>query len=403
MKTANWKREKLGNLVNFKTGKLDSNAAIPNGAYPFFTCSQETFRTNTFAFDTECVLLGGNNANGIFPLKYFSGKFDAYQRTYVITAKNTKQLNQRFLYFALRPKLEMLRSMSTGAATKFLTLTILNSIDFELPPIEEQRRITAILSAYDDLIENNTRRIGILEEMAQRIYEEWFIRFRFPGHEHVPLVASELGLIPQGWEVKSVGETFTVVGGGTPSTAVSEFWDEGTINWYSPTDLTSAKTVFMDSSKDKISPLGLSKSSARLFPPFSVMMTSRATLGVIAINTTEACTNQGFITCIPNTEFQLYILYYWLKQNVELFIGLASGATFKEITKGTFKRILLSVPLPLLSNKFQSIIEPLMKELLCLQRKNQNLRRTRDLLLPKLISGAIDVSGLPEPHELTTA
>lgn len=105
---SNWQSVKLAELVNFKTGKLDSNAAVPNGEYPFFTCSQETFRTNTFSFDTECVLLAGNNANGIYPLKYFYGKFDAYQRTYVI-------------------------------------------------------------SAYDDLIENNQRRIKILEKMARSL------------------------------------------------------------------------------------------------------------------------------------------------------------------------------------------------------------------------------------------
>jgi type I restriction enzyme, S subunit len=89
---------KLGELVTFKTGKLDSNAAVPDGDYPFFTCSQETLRTNTFSFDTECVLLAGNNATGIFPLKYFKGKFDAYQRTYVVRPSDTNVLNTKFLY-----------------------------------------------------------------------------------------------------------------------------------------------------------------------------------------------------------------------------------------------------------------------------------------------------------------
>src|SRR3989442_863437 len=117
------KVSKLGDLVSFKTGKLDSNAAKPNGAYPFFTCSQETLRTDTYSFDTECVLLAGNNANGIYPLKYYSGKFDAYQRTYVIRSLDPRRLLNRYLYYALRLELELLKSISTGAATKFLTLT----------------------------------------------------------------------------------------------------------------------------------------------------------------------------------------------------------------------------------------------------------------------------------------
>lgn len=205
MMASEWRTAKLGELVSFKTGKLDSNAAVPDGDYPFFTCSQETLRTNTYSFDTECVLLGGNNANGIFPLKYFKGKFDAYQRTYVVKPHDSGQLTTKFLYYALRPKLSELRNISTGAATKFLTLTILNETAIEVPSLAEQHRIASVLSAYDELIENNQRRIRILEEMARSLYREWFVHFRYPGHESVPLVDSPLGPIPQGWEVKKLG------------------------------------------------------------------------------------------------------------------------------------------------------------------------------------------------------
>ena len=162
-----WRTRNLGELVAFKTGKLDSNAAVPDGDYPFFTCSQETLRTNTFSFDTECVLLAGNNANGVYPLKYFHGKFDAYQRTYVVKPRDTEALTTKFLYYALRPKLSELRSFSTGAATKFLTLTILNDTEIQVPPLPVQRRIAGILSAYDELMENSQRRIRLLEAIAR--------------------------------------------------------------------------------------------------------------------------------------------------------------------------------------------------------------------------------------------
>lgn len=294
-----WTNERLGDLVSITTGKLNSNAAMPNGRYPFFTCSRETFRTDTYSFDCECVLLAGNNAAGIYPLKYFRGKFDAYQRTYIIQSRDNRRLDNRFLFYKLQPKLELLKSISTGAATKFLTLTILNDLALAVPPLEAQVKIVAILSAYDDLIENNKRRIKILEEMAQLIYREWFVNFRFPGHEKVKSVDSELGKIPEGWEVSSVAEAFDICGGGTPSKPVPEYWDGGQINWYAPSDLTAAGTMFMDQSSTKITELGLRKSSARMFPAFSVMMTSRATVGVVAINTAPACTNQGFITCMP--------------------------------------------------------------------------------------------------------
>ncbi len=165
-------RVPMGEVATFKTGKLDSNAAVENGAYPFFTCSRDTFRTNTYSFDDEVVLLAGNNANGIYPLKYFKGKFDAYQRTYVIRPIDESKLDTRFLYFALRPQLDHLRSVSTGSATKFLTMGLLSNLEIPLPDLPTQRKIAGILSAYDDLIENNLRRIKILEEMAQSLYRE---------------------------------------------------------------------------------------------------------------------------------------------------------------------------------------------------------------------------------------
>jgi type I restriction enzyme, S subunit len=384
----------LEGLVNFKTGKLNSNASKPDGIFPFFTCSQETFLTDTYSFNGEYVLLGGNNAAGVFPLKYFNGKFDAYQRTYVINALDTGVIINRYIYYALRLQLELMKSIAVGVATKFLTLPLLNQTLIPVPPVHTQRKIAAILSAYDNLIENNLRRIKILEEMAQNLYREWFVKFRFPGHEKVRFVDSPLGMIPEIWEVTTVEKTFIILGGGTPSKVVPEYWNEGTVNWYTPTDLTASSSMFMEESSKKISELGLRMSSARLFPSFSVMMTSRATLGVISINTTEACTNQGFITCIPNERFPLYTLFFWLKENVEYFISLGTGATFKEITKGIFKTIELIVPEQLIISQFEEVIQPFTLQILNLQRKNKFLRRTRDMLLPKLISCEVDVSEL---------
>jgi type I restriction enzyme S subunit len=281
-----------------------------------------------------------------------------------------------------------------GAAQPNANAQVLTSYEMPLPPLPTQHKIASILSAYDNLIENNLRRINILEEMAQNLYREWFVKFRFPGHEKVQMVDSPLGKIPEEWEVKTVGDTFGILGGGTPSKKIEEYWAEGDIMWYVPSDLTASKTMFMDRSGTQITELGLTESSAQLFPPFSVMMTSRATLGVIAINTTEASTNQGFITCLPNERLPLYNLYHWLMENVEIFIGLASGATFKEITKGVFKTIKMVVPDKNIARVFEDNIEPLAEYVLNLQRKNENLRRTRDLLLPKLISGELDVSNL---------
>lgn len=307
-----------------------------------------------------------------------------------------------YVFLGEQHKQWMIQQCSHGATMASLNQDIIRRIPLRLPPLPPQQRIAAILSAYDNLIENNTRRIAILEEMARRLYEEWFVHFRFPGHETAEFVETELGCTPQGWRFQTVAQTFEITGGGTPSKTVEEYWAEGTIEWFSPTDLTRAGTTFMDGSSSKITALGLRKSSARLFPPFSVMMTSRATIGAVAINTSEACTNQGFITCIPNDRFPLYLLLHWLRDNVEMFISLASGATFKEISKGVFKEIKLLVPPRDIADRFERTVGPMMHQALLLQRKNANLRAQRDLLLPKLVSGEIDVSN-PEETAMEAA
>jgi type I restriction enzyme S subunit len=140
--------------------------------------------------------------------------------------------------------------------------------------------------------------------------------------------------------------------------------------------------------------LGLKKSSAKLFPAYSVMMTSRATIGVVSINTQPACTNQGFITCIPNEQLSMYLIYYWLISNKDKIINLASGATFKEINKTTFRKLPIVIPETKIQELFIQLLEPIFKQVENLQQKNNNLQKTRDLLLPKLISGQIDVENL---------
>jgi type I restriction enzyme S subunit len=310
-----------------------------------------------------------------------------------------KVADTKFVKYKLDTLKLAMQSASLGTTQDNLSLDKLLRFDFLIPTLLTQQRIAAILSAYDDLIENNTRRIAILEEMARRLYEEWFVHFRFPGHEGVEFGETELGRTPSDWLVQTVSETFDITGGGTPSKKICEYWADGTIAWFSPTDVTRAGTTFMDASSSKITELGLKKSSARLFPPFSVMMTSRATIGAIAINPTEACTNQGFITCIPNDSFPLYILLHWLRDNVDMFISLASGATFKEISKGVFKEIKLLVPPKDIADRFEQTVGPMMQQALVLQRKNANLRAQRDLLLPKLVSGEIDVSAAGEALE----
>ena len=326
--------------------------------------------------------------------KFIKNPPEAVFASYLVRVRPAASVDARFVGFVVESSAykDFIQQHMGGAAQPNANAQILTTYEIPLPPLSIQRRIAGVLSAYDELIENNQRRIRILETMARALYREWFIEFRFPGHEKLPRVVSPLGDIPQGWEVKTVADSFEISGGGTPSRKESSYWDEGTVQWFAPSDLTVAGTMFMDDSPEHITTRGLAESSARLFPAFSVMMTSRATIGSIAINTHEACTNQGFITCLPNERVPLYFLLHWLTDTVPKFKLLASGATFKEISRGVFKTIEFLHPSPALVRRFESHVKPMAKQILALQRQATNLRRTRDLLLPRLLSEQVTLA-----------
>ena len=313
------------------------------------------------------------------------------QVTYYRT--NPAKLSNSYLKYAFQAPFfrDQLNSFSAQSTRPYIGITAQKELQLDVPPLPIQRRIAGILSAYDELIQNSNRRIKILEMMARALYREWFVKFRFPGHESVPRVPSPLGEIPAGWEVKAVAQAFDISGGGTPSRKEEAFWSGGTIQWYSPSDLTGAGTMFMDDSSDHITERGLAHSSARMFPALSVMLTSRATIGAIAINTHPACTNQGFITCLSNERVPLCFLFHWLTENVPTFQSMATGATFTEISRGVFKTINFLQPPDELVRRFEGMTAQIAEQMLALQRQIQNLRRTRDMLLPRLLSGQVNL------------
>lgn len=168
----------LGDYVTIKTGKLDANAAVEGGEYPFFTCSKEIYAIDKFAFDCEAILLAGNNAVGDFNVKHYRGKFNAYQRTYVITVNNEDQLLYRFLYFQMLKSLKRFKEQSVGAGTKFLKLGMIKDLRISLPSPTEQNRLVSLL---DCVLEETKRleslyqrKIAALDELKQSLLQQAF-------------------------------------------------------------------------------------------------------------------------------------------------------------------------------------------------------------------------------------
>jgi type I restriction enzyme S subunit len=313
------------------------------------------------------------------------------QAVAIIRLKNELCHPKYIKYFLLdKSTTTYLNQLCPQAAQPNLNLTQLGKLKFRLPHLETQKKIAGILSTYDDLIENNKRRIVLLEKMAEEIYREWFVRFRFPGYQTAEF---EKG-IPKGWTMIKLEKAFSYLGGGTPSKDNDAYWVGGNVNWYTPSDITGAAGLFLSKSEERPNEEGIARSSAKIFPAYSIMMTSRATIGAIGINRTEACTNQGFITCITNKVYPLAYLYHWLKLSKEYFISLCGGATFPELNKSTFKRIEILTPQKDIVTSFNCTVEPIFKQIEALLQANENLKATKNSLLPRLISGKLSVEDL---------
>jgi type I restriction enzyme S subunit len=298
-------------------------------------------------------------------------------------------LDQRFLYYSFLKKgqLNEFTGLFTGATIKHLPREKLAKVLVEVPPLSVQQRIADLLSAYDDLIENNKKRIALLEEAARLLYREWFVHLRFPGHEHAKIVNG----LPEGWSSLTFDDACEAIGGGTPSTGNTAFWNDGDIPWYTPTDITRNSCLALLESEKKITEAGLRGSSAKILPAGTVLMTSRASVGYFGIINAPSCTNQGFINIVPHEPSARMYLLQNLVHRVEEIRSHAGGATYKEISKGKFKALPVVLPERGLLREFEDQISALHTQVRTLHTMNQKLAAARDLLLPRLMNGEIAV------------
>lgn len=368
-----WKEYKLGDVAEFKTGKLNSNAAIESGKYPFFTCSPETLKINDYAFDCEALLLAGNNAEGVFSLKYYKGKFNAYQRTYVITIPENRNADYKFLFYNLQTQLKELQNISFGSATRFLTLTILNEIKIKLPDLPEQKSIASILSSLDDKIDLLHRQNKTLEALAETLFRQWFVEEA-----------------EEGWEKGKLGDVISVKGGTTPSTTKPEFWN-GNFHWTSPKDLSNNNSIYLFNTERKITEKGLEQIGSGLLPIGTVLLSSRAPIGYLVITEIPVAINQGYIAIICDKLVSNYFIYLWTKKNLETIISAANGSVFLEISKSTFKELDFTIPPKEKLKLFDKEIKPLFQKTKSNTNQIRTLTRLRDTLLPKLMSGKVRV------------
>ena len=283
--------------------------------------------------------------------------------------------------------------MAGGAATPIINKSSFSDFEINVPTLPIQRRIAGILSAYDDLIENSQRRIKILEEMARRLYREWFVYFRFPGHEGCRLVQSPLGEIPEGWEVKSLGDIAVV--------------NRSTINMRNPPnrlgyiDIASVSPGRVESVTDYL--FSEAPGRARRIVShgdvlWSCVRPNRRSHAQVMHPEENTIASTGFAVL---TALKVPATFLYQATTTDEFVAYltnnATGAAYPAVTAPTFENAKLVVPETALSQSFGELTIPMAEEVHVIQRQVDNLRRTRDLLLPRLLCGQIDVEALPEP------
>ena len=402
--SSEWNTVPLGDVASFKTGKLDSNAAEQGGKYPFFTCSPNTLAINSFAFDAEAVILAGNNANGVFSCKHYSGKFNAYQRTYVIEPLSKSIASCRYLFFVISHQVNHLKELSVGSATKFLTKTILNNLPVALPRLEEQERIAELLGALDDRITLLRETNATLEAIAQALFKSWFVDFdpvrakqegRAPEGMSDATAAlfpdgfeeSELGLVPRGWRYSTVGESFILTMGQSPPGDTYNETRDGLPFYQGRTDFGfrfPSQRVYCSA-------------PTRIAEPGDTLVSVRAPVGDVNMALEKCCLGRGVagLRHIRGCNSFAFYTLKGLRARFDLFDS--EGTVFGSINKKDFRGLPVLSPSDDVLFAFDDIVTPIDRRVIENEEQMRTLSALRDTLLPRLISGQLR---LPEAAAL---
>lgn len=315
---------------------------------------------------------------------------------YIVIEPNNKIINGKYLYYYLTQD-KIVNYLQTIAENTVATYPSISPKDIEdlvvdLPSLQNQNKMASILSNYDNLIENNNKRIKILEEMAQKIYKEWFVDFKFPGYETTTFKQTELGDIPTNWEVANIEKYYNTSSGGTPSRKQLSYYDNGNINWIKTGEL---KNTFVIDTEEKITEKAIKNSSAKVFPTNTVTLAMYCGMGDISIMSKPMATNQACCVFLPKYDYLEYPFSYLFFCNItKEMINISFGAAQQNLSQEVIKAYIVKFPNKEILLDFNKIIKPVFENIKNLLYKNQTLKQMRDLLLPRLISGEIDVENL---------
>lgn len=326
----------------------------------------------------NCIAIGRVGAY-CGSVHYESGK--CWVSDNAIVAIPKEDCDVRFCYYLLNTLHLNQRCIGTGQP--LLTQEILNRIVVSVPPLAEQKRIAGILSSLDDKIELNNKINDNLEKQAQALFKNWFIDYAPFG-----------GQMPEDWKEGKLSDLGTIVAGGTPSKSNEEYYTNEGIAWITPKDLSLRPNKFTSKGEIDITQEGYDNSSAKLMPKGTVLFSSRAPIGYITIAQNDVCTNQGFKSVVPKKNVGTPYIYFYLKTHTEEIENKSSGSTFKEASGSLMNSLDAIIPSDEVLANFNALCNPIFKQQETLEMENQRLTTLRDTLLPKLMSGEMNVENI---------
>ncbi len=350
-------------------------------------------------------LILGRKGQGPLGVKWCDKDFWVIDTAYYASTL-TPDLELKYLYHLV--KYVGLNHLKDGTSNPTLSRDTFGAQLFPLPPLAEQKSIAAVLGSLDDKIELNRRMNATLEAMARTLFQSWFVDFdpvraKLDGHKPQGMDAataalfpssfqySYVGHIPNGWSIKPVGEVVDCVGGGTPSTAEPKYWDGGMHHWTTPKDFSSLQAPILLDTDRKLTDAGIAKISSGLLPVGTLLLSSRAPVGYLAIAAMPVAINQGFIALKCNERASNFFMLNWCQTNMAEIESRATGTTFAEISKQNFRPIPVVLPPKELMAAFTAKVEPIYAKITANLHQSRTLATLRDTLLPKLLSGEVSV------------
>ena len=334
----------------------------------------------------ECGDILVSNIRPYFKKIWYANKVGGCSNDVIVFRVNNDSWNSKFLYYALSQNSFFDFVMSGANGTKMPRGNKDLILDFLVPNFntKKQKNIADVLSAYDDLIENNQKQIKLLEEAAQCLYKEWFVDFRFPGYEDTKFIDG----IPNGWRKERIGDLFLTVLGGTPSRANANYWN-GNIPWINSGEINALRIM---KESEFITDLRLKNSSTKLMPKHTtVLAITGATLGQVSYTEIETCANQSVVGIVDEKDLYSEYLYLYISNNIWEIIRKATGGAQQHINKDIVNTYHIVLPNDTIIANLKSYIKPIFTKIANLYNQNAKLEEARDRLLPKLMSGEIEV------------